>query len=111
MELRTLDPKILQPNPANPRHTKAGDHADNQLIANIRTLGILQPPVARQENGEFIIIAGHRRVRAAVSLDLPEILVLLRNSDDGADSVRAVSENVVRCPLLGCGPMAQHRGS
>jgi len=99
MELRTLDPKILQPNPANPRHTKAGDHADNQLIANIRTLGILQPPVVRQENGEFIIIAGHRRVRAAVSLDLPEILVLLRNSDDGADSVRAISENVVRCPL------------
>jgi ParB/RepB/Spo0J family partition protein len=99
MELRTLDPKILQPNPANPRQTMAGDHADNQLIANIRALGILQPPVVRQENGDFIIIAGHRRVRAAVALDLPEILVLLRDSDDGADSVRAVSENVVRCPL------------
>ncbi len=99
MELRALDPKILQPNPANPRHTTAGDHADAQLISNIRTLGILQPPVVRQENGEFIIIAGHRRVRAAVTLALPEILVLLRDSDDGADSVRAVSENVVRSPL------------
>jgi ParB family transcriptional regulator, chromosome partitioning protein len=99
MELRTLDPKILQPNPANPRKTMAGDHADTQLIANIRALGILQPPVVRQENGDFIIIAGHRRVRAALALDLPEILVLLRDSDDGADSVRAVSENVVRCPL------------
>jgi len=99
MELRTLDPKILQPNPANPRHTTAGDHADAQLIANIRALGILQPPVVRQENGEFIIIAGHRRVRAAITLALPEILVLLRDSDDGADSVRAVSENVVRSPL------------
>jgi len=101
MELRTLDPKILQPNPANPRQTMAGDHADNQLIANIRALGILQPPVVRQENGDFIIVAGHRRVRAALALDLPEILVLLRGPDDGADSVRAVSENVVRCPLLG----------
>ena len=99
MELRTLDPKILQPNPANPRHTTAGDHADAQLIANIRALGILQPPVVRQENGEFIIIAGHRRVRAAITVALPEILVLLRDSDDGADSVRAVSENVVRSPL------------
>jgi len=78
MELRTLDPKILQPNPANPRQTMAGDHADNQLIANIRALGILQPPVVRQENGDFIIVAGHRRVRAALALDLPEILVLLR---------------------------------
>ena len=53
----------------------------------------------RQENGDFIIVAGHRRVRAALALDLPEILVLLRGPDDGADSVRAVSENVVRCPL------------
>ena len=68
MELRTLNPKILQPNPANPRQTMAGDHADNQLIANIRALGILQPPVVRQENGDFIIIAGHRRIRAAVAL-------------------------------------------
>ena len=108
MELRTLDPKILQPNPANPRQTMAGDHADNQLIANIRALGILQPPVVRQENGDFIIIAGHRRVRAALALDLPEILVLLRDSDDGADSVRAVSENVVRCPLS---PVDQWRAS
>ena len=104
MELRTLDPKILQPNPANPRHTAAGEQADAQLIANIRALGILQPPVVRQENNEFIIVAGHRRIRAAITLGLPEILVLIRDADDGGDSVRAVSENVVRSPL---GPVDQ----
>ncbi|WOJ91721.1 ParB/RepB/Spo0J family partition protein (plasmid) [Methylocapsa polymorpha] len=99
MELREVDPKILIPNPNNPRHTNAGAFADQQILASIKAVGILQPPVVREEGDELIIVAGHRRVRAAAAIPLPKILVLVRDPDDGADSVRAVSENVVRAPL------------
>ncbi|HXW72598.1 MAG TPA: ParB/RepB/Spo0J family partition protein [Methylocella sp.] len=99
MQLLTLDPRLLKANPANPRQIMAGDHADSQLIANIKALGILQPPVARQEGDDFIIVAGHRRVQAAIALDLPEILVLIRDAGMETESALAVSENVVRSPL------------
>jgi len=99
MELREVDPKSLIPNPNNPRHTEAGAFADLQIVASIKAVGILQPPVVREEGDELIIVAGHRRVRAAAAIPLPKIHVLVRDPDDGADSVRAVSENVVRAPL------------
>jgi len=99
MQLLSLDPRALKANPANPRQITAGDHADSQLIANIKALGILQPPVARQEGDDFIIIAGHRRVQAAIALGLPEILVLIRDAELEAENALAVSENVVRSPL------------
>ena len=72
MELRTLDPSILQPNPANPRHTTAGDDADQQFIANIKAVGIIQPPLVRERERPFEIVAGQRRVRAAIALDFPK---------------------------------------
>jgi len=97
--LTKVDPKTLKPNPANPRQIAAGAHADSQLMANMKAIGLLQPPVVREEDGELIIVAGHRRVRAAVALDLPEILVLVRAPDDGSDGARSVSENIVRAPL------------
>jgi ParB/RepB/Spo0J family partition protein len=106
MDLRTVDPKTLTPNPNNPRQSEAGGHADDQLIANIKSVGILQPPVVRDDNGRLTILAGHRRVRAAIAAGFREILVLVREADDGGDNLRALSENVVRANL---GPVEQWR--
>ncbi len=99
MELRTVDPRTLKVNPDNPRRTGAGAHPDEQMVANIRAVGILQPPVVRPKGKDLEIVAGHRRVAAAVAAGLPEILVLVRGPDDGGDAVRALSENVVRAQL------------
>ena len=99
MELRTVDPRSLQVNPANPRRLGAGEHPDAQLVANIQSVGILQPPVVREAGTELEIVAGHRRVAAAIAAAFPEILVLVRGPDDGGDTVRALSENVVRAQL------------
>ncbi len=96
MELRTVDPRKLKPNPNNPRRIAAGEHPDAQLVANIQAVGILQPPVVRQEGKALVIVAGHRRVQAAITAAMLEILVLVRGADDGGDAVRALSENVVR---------------
>ncbi|MGB5083340.1 MAG: ParB/RepB/Spo0J family partition protein [Methylocystis silviterrae] len=106
MELRTVDPRNLKPNPENPRRTAAGEHADHQLVANIKAIGITQPPVVRAEGEDLVVIAGDRRVRAAIAADLPEILVLVRDADDGDDNVRSLSENVVRAQM---GPVDQWR--
>ncbi len=99
MELRTVDPRSLKINPDNPRRIGAGEHPDAQMVANIKAVGILQPPVVREKGTKLEIVAGHRRVAAAIAAEFPEILVLVRGSDDGGDAVRALSENVVRAQL------------
>jgi len=106
MDLLTIDPRKLHPNPDNPRKSQAGELPDEQLVANIKEIGIIQPPVVRAEDDEFVIVAGHRRVRAAITAGFEEILVLVRDTADGADKLRAVSENVVRANL---GPVDQWR--
>ena len=106
MELRTVDPRTLKVNPNNPRRVGAGDHPDAQMVANIQAVGILQPPVVREDGKDLVIVAGHRRVKAAIAAKLPEILVLVREADDGGDGVRALSENVVRAQM---GPIDQWR--
>ena len=106
MELRTVDPRTLKPNPDNPRRSAAGEHPDEQMVANIRAVGIVHPPLVRKDGKALVIVAGHRRVKAAVAAGMPEILVLVHDTDDGADAVRALSENVVRAQM---GPIDQWR--
>lgn len=106
MELRTVDPRRLTPNPNNPRHISAGDHADEQFVANIKAVGIIQPPLIKEKDDRLEIIAGHRRIHAAIAAGFSEILVLVKDPDDAGDILRAVSENVVRANL---GPVDQWR--
>lgn len=106
MELRHVDPRSLKPNPNNPRRTAPSEHADRQMIANIKATGITQPPVVRPDGDDLVIVAGHGRVRAAIGAGFSEILVLVRGADDGADNLRSLSENVVRAQM---GPVDQWR--
>ena len=98
MELRRVDPRCLKKNPGNPRKIQPGDMSDAALAASIGAIGILQPPVVSEKNGELTIAYGERRVRIAIAIGLPEIDVLVKDPDDH-DHMRAVSENVVRAPM------------
>ena len=100
MELRRVDPRILKNNPRNPRKIQPGEMSDAALAANIGAIGILQPPLASEKNGELTIVYGARRVRIAIAVGLPEIDVLVKDPDDH-DHMRSVSENVIRAPILG----------
>jgi len=106
MHLKSVDPRILKVNPNNPRRMSAGEHPDAQMVANIQAVGILQPPVVREDGEDLEIVAGHRRVAAAIAAGWTEILVLVRGPDDGGDALRAMSENVVRAQM---GPVDQWR--
>jgi ParB family chromosome partitioning protein len=98
MELRRVDPRILKINPGNPRKIQPGEMSDAALAASIQAVGILQPPVVAEKNGELTIIYGQRRVRIAIRIGLPEIDVLVKDPHDH-DNMRAVAENVARAPI------------
>ncbi|MFC5384685.1 ParB N-terminal domain-containing protein [Aquamicrobium segne] len=87
MELKFVDPRALKENPDKARRSKSNPQADALLLATIRAVGIVQPPVVSAEadggNG-FVIDAGHRRVKQAVAAGLEEIAVLvIERADDG----------------------------
>jgi len=89
MELKFVDPRALKDNPDKARRSKSSPQADALLLATIKAVGIVQPPVVAAEsdggNG-FVIDEGHRRVRQAIAAGLEEIAVLVvpRAEDGGA---------------------------
>jgi ParB family transcriptional regulator, chromosome partitioning protein len=104
MELMMVDPRALKENPDQMRRSKSSLQADALLLASIKAVGIVQPPVILPEcdggNG-YVIHFGHRRVAQAIAADLAEIRVLVANPDGDHDAMRALVENVAREPLLG----------
>jgi len=85
-----------QQSPQNPAWRNVQPRAGRQY----RAIGILQPPAVTEKDAELTIAYGGRRVRTAIAIGLPEIDVLVTDPDD-RDNMRAVSENVVRAPMLG----------
>jgi len=99
-ELRSVDPRTLKPNPNNPRRTPVPPAMDEQLVASITAIGIIQPPVVREADGELIIKAGGRRVKAAIAAELPTIYVLVKNDDDDTTMpMVSLSENLIRASM------------
>lgn len=96
--LREVDPRTLRQNPLNPRLTPAGAAQDEQLRASIKARGIIQFPVVAEKDGEFVIRAGHRRVKAAIDLELPTIWVV-ETEPGNIDLMDALAENVIRASM------------
>jgi hypothetical protein len=70
MELKFVDPRALKDNPDKARRSKSSPQADALLLATIKAVGIVQPPVvaAGTDGGNgFVIEIGHRRVKQAIA--------------------------------------------
>jgi ParB family chromosome partitioning protein len=67
-----------------------------ELADSIREQGIVQPLIVREQAGQFELIAGERRWRAAQLLGLTEVPVLVREADDRAVLEMALIENLQR---------------
>ena len=77
-----IDPKLLQPNPYQPRKT-FDEEKISELAESIKEHGIIQPIVAeKHEDKGYFIIAGERRTRAAISLGLETVPVILRSFEE-----------------------------
>jgi ParB/RepB/Spo0J family partition protein len=98
-ELRSVDPRTLQFNPNNPRRTPVPPAMDEQLVASIKAVGIIQPPCVTATGDGLTIVVGNRRVKAAIAADLPAITVMVCDADEAADAMRSVAENLIRASM------------
>ena len=71
-ERRDIEPSQLVAAPWNPRGDITPESVAD-LAASIATVGIIEPVVVMPGDGAFIIIAGHRRVKAAIVAGLATI--------------------------------------
>ena len=94
-----IDINLISPNPRQPR--KHFDQvALDELIASIKEIGILQPPVVRMRtNGRYELIMGERRYRAAKAAGLKTIPVIIRQTADNELLREALIENIHRSEL------------
>lgn len=102
MHILKLDPRALKDNPDNARRSKSSAQADALLLATVKAVGIIQPPVVSPETGGgngYIIQAGHRRVRQAIAAGLEEIEVIVREAANDNGAMRSMVENIAREPL------------
>ncbi len=110
MQIMKVDPRALKENPDRMRQSKSSPQADALMLATIKAVGIVQPPVVAPEtdggNG-YIIDAGHRRVRLAIAAGLEEIEILVVDAANDNGAMRSMVENSVREAL---NPVDQWRG-
>ncbi|MDY0133141.1 MAG: ParB/RepB/Spo0J family partition protein [Desulforegulaceae bacterium] len=88
----------LKQNPYQPRK-KFSEEEIEELSQSIKEYGILQPVLVRQShdnNDEFYIIAGERRVRAAKLAELEKIPVLIKEITDEQMLQISIIENIQR---------------
>ena len=94
--LRELKVGQLKPGKYQPR-SRMDEESLKELAASIKAQGIMQPILARElVNGDYEIIAGERRWRAAQLAGLTQVPVLLRKVPDNAALAMALIENIQR---------------
>ena len=94
--LRQISIDRLSVSAYQPRKEMAAD-ALEELAESIRAQGIIQPLIVRELiSGDYEIIAGERRFRAAKLAGLEKVPCLVRKLDDQAASAIALIENIQR---------------
>lgn len=69
------------------------------LAESIQTHGVLQPIVVRRAGDRYQLIAGERRLRAAIKAGLESVPALLNQADDRQMAEMAIVENLQRKDL------------
>ncbi|PZS03944.1 MAG: hypothetical protein DLM69_02365 [Candidatus Chloroheliales bacterium] len=98
--LRYISPSAIDPNPHQPRRS-IDEVGLQQLIASIRERGILQPILVARGNsgGQYVLVAGQRRLEAARRLGLTRIPAMIIDKFDSTSVVDALIENIQRVNL------------
>lgn len=87
----------ILPNPHQPRTIMVEDDLQ-ELAESIREHGIIQPllVIPADENGQYVLIAGERRLRAAKIAGLNKVPVIFRQASDQEHLELALIENLQR---------------
>ncbi|MGH9297096.1 MAG: ParB/RepB/Spo0J family partition protein [Acidimicrobiales bacterium] len=94
--MREVPISQIRPNKFQPRK-KFDEDTLGSLVDSIKAVGILQPVLVREVGeGEYELIAGERRLRAARRAGLATVPSLIRGADDVTSLEQALVENVHR---------------
>jgi len=88
--------ELISANPDQPRKV----FEDKELLElrdSIREFGVIQPIIVKRDNkGQYIVIAGERRLKAAGLAGLKKIPAIVREADEKDSALLALVENVQR---------------
>ena len=90
-----LNINLLVPNSNQPRKN-FNEESIKELAISIKEYGILNPILVRKKENLYEIIAGERRYRAAKSIGLSEVPVIVKDVDENKLSEIALIENLQR---------------
>jgi ParB family chromosome partitioning protein len=85
----------ISPNPFQPRRSFDEVKID-ELTASIREQGVLEPLLVRPRANGYELIAGGRRLRAAIKAGLKEVPIIVREATDTEALQLALIENIQR---------------
>jgi ParB family chromosome partitioning protein len=99
IRLIEVDPTLVQRNPRQPRDVFDQEEID-QLATSLLDVGMLQPLVVRPIAGDrYELVAGERRMRAAIAAGLPTVPAIVRATEDADLLKEALVENIHRVQL------------
>jgi len=85
----------IKPSPFQPRED-FDQQSIEELAQSIKEKGVIQPLLVRRKGDNYELIAGERRLRAANSLGLKEIPIIVRDVSDQDSLELALIENIQR---------------
>ena len=95
-ELRRVAVDLIRPNPDQPR-TRFDPETISELAHSIETAGVVQPLIVRPlSSGQYELVAGERRWRAAQEAGLTEVPVVVRDEGENERLQTALIENMAR---------------
>lgn len=90
-----IGPEKIMVNPQQPRRN-FNEHELGELAESIKQYGIIQPLIVTQSREGYELIAGERRLRAAMSLGLKSVPAIVRQADEQEKLELALVENLQR---------------
>jgi ParB family transcriptional regulator, chromosome partitioning protein len=96
--LREIPVAEIRPNPYQPRREFKPEEIE-ELKESLKQNGLLQPITVRSAGSGFELIAGERRLRAAIAAGWTQITAIVRTIDDRAALTLALVENLQRADL------------
>ncbi len=93
-EARPIRIEEIRPNPFQPR-TKAEENLD-ELVASIKTHGVLQPIMVRRRRDGYEVVMGERRLRASKLAGLEQVPAVIREVEELEMLEFALIENLQR---------------
>lgn len=98
-----LDTQAIEADPLQPRQT-FDDSKISELASSLKEHGVIQPLIVRQTGNTYRLVAGERRLRAAIQAGIEKVPAVVRNMDDREAVEVSLVENLQREEL---GPLEQ----